>query len=113
MRMKRVLAWVWLGILLALCGNALADEATSNVRFSVIRDYNGKPVRNASVVLHPVSKKGKQERSGLQLKTDAEGNTNFDGVPYGPLEFKFSPRVFKPMERTSTSVSLKPRSRLN
>ena len=66
----------------------LADEPTSNVRFSVIRDYNGKPVRNASVVLHPVNKKGKQERNGLQLKTDAEGNTNFDGVPYGPLRIQ-------------------------
>ena len=88
MRMKRVLVWVSLGLLLGLCGNALADEPTSNVRFSVIRDYNGKPIRNASVVLHPVSKKGKQERSGLQLKTDSEGNTNFDGVPYGPLRIQ-------------------------
>lgn|GEM_PF-181756 len=88
MRMKRVLAWVSLGLLLGLCGDALADEPTSNVRFSVIRDYNGKPIRNASVVLHPVGKKGKQERSGLQLKTDSEGNTNFDGVPYGPLRIQ-------------------------
>ena len=86
--MKRVLAWVSLGLLLGLCGDALADEPTSNVRFSVIRDYNGKPIRNASVVLHPVGKKGKQERSGLQLKTDSEGNTNFDGVPYGPLRIQ-------------------------
>jgi hypothetical protein len=69
-------------------GLASAGEPTSNVHFSVIRDYNGKPVRNASVVLHPVDKKGRQQRSGLQLKTDAEGNTNFDGVPYGPLRIQ-------------------------
>lgn len=69
-------------------GLALAADPTSNVRFSVIRDYNGKPVRNASVILHPVNRKGQQERSGLQLKTDAEGNTNFDGVPYGPLRIQ-------------------------
>ena len=78
-----VIAWV-----VGLTANALADEPTSNVRFNVIRDYNGKPVRNASVVLHPVDRKGKQMRSGLQLKTDAEGNTNFDGVPYGPLRIQ-------------------------
>jgi hypothetical protein len=72
----------------AVCTLAAADEQTSNVHFSVIRDYNGKPVRNASVVLHPVNRKGQQERSGLQLKTDAEGNTNFDGVPYGPLRIQ-------------------------
>jgi Carboxypeptidase regulatory-like domain len=77
-----------LGCVAWLCGTVVAAEPTSNVHFSVIRDYNGKPVRNASVVLHPVDKKGKQERSGLQLKTDAEGNTNFDGVPYGPLRIQ-------------------------
>jgi hypothetical protein len=77
-----------LGMLSWLLGLAWADEPTSNVRFSVIRDYNGKPIRNASVVLHPVDRKGKQQRSGLQLKTDAEGNTNFDGVPYGPLRIQ-------------------------
>jgi hypothetical protein len=37
----------------------------SNVNFVVIRDYNGKPVRNASVVLHLVDEKGKQDRGGL------------------------------------------------
>ena len=73
----------------AVCNiSAAADEQTSNVHFSVVRDYNGKPIRNASVVLHPVNRKGQQERSGLQLKTDAEGNTNFDGVPYGPLRIQ-------------------------
>jgi hypothetical protein len=73
----------------AVCASlAAAGEQTSNVHFIVIRDYNGKPVRNASVVMHPVNRKGQQERSGLQLKTDAEGNTNFDGVPYGPLRIQ-------------------------
>lgn len=51
----------------------------------MVRDYNGKAVRNAAVVLHPVSRKGKQSRGGLELKTDNEGRTNIDGIPYGPL----------------------------
>ena len=69
-------------------GSAAAqpDEGPlSDLHFVVVRDYNGKPVRNAAVVLHPVSRKGKQSRGGLELKTDNEGRTNIDGIPYGPL----------------------------
>ena len=51
----------------------------------VLRGYNGKPVRNASVVLHPVSKNGKQEKGGMELKTDADGKASLDIVPYGKL----------------------------
>jgi hypothetical protein len=42
-------------------------------------------VRNAGVVMHPVKKDGTQSRGGLELKTDSEGRTSFDGVPYGKL----------------------------
>jgi hypothetical protein len=35
--------------------------------------------------MHPVNPKGKQERGGMELKTDPEGKTNFDGIPYGTL----------------------------
>jgi len=59
------------------------DEPLSNLQFLVLRDYNGKPVHNAAVVLHPVNVKGKQARVGMELKTDTEGKTSFDGVPYG------------------------------
>jgi len=51
----------------------------------VVRDYSGKPIKNASVVLHPVNSKGKQERGGYELKTDSDGKTQFEGVPYGLL----------------------------
>ncbi|MGA9353557.1 MAG: carboxypeptidase-like regulatory domain-containing protein [Terriglobales bacterium] len=57
----------------------------SNMRFVVVRDTTGKPVKNAAVVLHPVSKKGKQAMGGLELKTDDEGKTWIDGIPYGQL----------------------------
>jgi len=60
----------------------------SDLRFVVLKDYNGKPVRNAAVVLHPVTKKGKQARGGLELKTDNEGRTSIDGIPYGPLRIQ-------------------------
>ena len=61
------------------------DEQYAAVAFVVLRDYNGKPVKNASVIMHPVTKKGKQKNSGLQLKTNTDGKTSFDGIPYGSL----------------------------
>jgi len=71
-----------------MIGLAVAQDdevPMSDLRFVVVRDYNGKPVRNAAVVLHPVNRKGKQSRGGLELKTDGEGRANIDGIPYGPL----------------------------
>lgn len=61
------------------------DGPTSSLRFVVVRDSDGKPVRNAEVVLHPVKRKGKQEKGEMTLKTDPEGKASVDGIPYGPL----------------------------
>jgi hypothetical protein len=62
------------------------DEGpTSSLRFVVVRDSDGKPVRNAEIVLHPVKRKGKQTQAEMELKTDADGKTNVDGIPYGGL----------------------------
>jgi hypothetical protein len=69
----------------AWVGGLVAQEDTAKLNFLVIRDYSGKPVRNASVVMHPVQKNGKQGRGGFELKTDADGKASFEGVPYGPL----------------------------
>jgi energy-converting hydrogenase Eha subunit F len=57
----------------------------SDLQFLVVKDYNGKPIRNAAVVLHPVTRKGKQGMGGMELKTDNDGKTNIEGIPYGPL----------------------------
>ncbi|MFB3814411.1 MAG: carboxypeptidase-like regulatory domain-containing protein [Terriglobales bacterium] len=67
----------------------------AELTFTVLKEDTGKPIRNASVVLHPVNKKGKQERGGLQLKTDAEGTTSFNGVPYGKLRVQVIARGFQ------------------
>ncbi|MBZ5720421.1 MAG: carboxypeptidase-like regulatory domain-containing protein [Acidobacteriia bacterium] len=81
--MRKLSRWVVVaGLLLSL---AWAGEKTAVLSFVVIRDYNGKPIRNASVVMHPVNKDGKQSRGGLELKADSEGKTSFDGVPYGKM----------------------------
>lgn len=52
-------------------------------------------MRNASVVLHPVDEKGKQSNGGMQLKTDSEGKTFFNGVPYGKLRIQVLVRGFQ------------------
>ena len=79
--------WLALTLLtLAMLASGIAAEDKSAVlNFLVVRDYNGKPIRNASVVMHPVKKDGKQSRGGLQLKTDPDGKASFEGVPYGKL----------------------------
>jgi hypothetical protein len=64
---------------------AFAQDDTALLNFQVIRDYSGKPIRNASVVMHPVQKNGQQSKGGLQIKTDADGKASFDGAPYGKL----------------------------
>jgi hypothetical protein len=71
--------------LLLAAGAAFAQDDSALLNFVVLRDYNGKPLRNASVVMHPVRKDGKQGKGGLQIKTDAEGKASFDGAPYGKL----------------------------
>ncbi|HKM46526.1 MAG TPA: carboxypeptidase-like regulatory domain-containing protein [Terriglobales bacterium] len=75
-------------VLLFMAGLAWAQDdegPTSSLRFVVVRDSDGKPVRNAQVVLHPVKRKGKQAQGEMELKTDPEGKANVDGIPYGPL----------------------------
>lgn len=68
-----------------VAGDKKDGEGTSSANFIVLKDENGKPVRNASVVLHPVGKNEKQKKTGFELKTDADGKTHFDGIPYGLL----------------------------
>jgi hypothetical protein len=88
--MHKLMSSALLLALLAIAAVALGQqdkdtEPTSWIYFNVIKDDNGKPVRNAAVILHAVNAKGKQERGDMELKTDPEGKTNFDGVPYGML----------------------------
>src|SRR5437868_7055879 len=79
---------ILLGLLLAAGVSASAssnDEKQSILTLIVLKDDSGKPVRNASVVLHSVDKNGKQRKGGQQLKTDPDGKTSYPGVPYGKL----------------------------
>lgn len=89
MKPRKIVSGVMVAVL-AMAGIAMAqkdadDEPTAVLGFLVLKDDNGKPVRNAAVIMHAVNTKGKQERGDLELKTDPQGRASFDGIPYGKL----------------------------
>jgi hypothetical protein len=103
-----------------LAGSALGQkdsdidhEPTSILYFLVIKDDNGKPVRNAAVIMHAVNAKGKQERGDMELKTDLDGKTNFDGIPYGMLRVQVIATGFQTfgedydVEKAKTEITIK------
>jgi hypothetical protein len=115
---KIFLAWVALTVL-AVAAPALAqkdgdDEGpTSSMYFLVIKDDNGKPVRNAAVIMHSVNTKGKQERGGLELKTDPDGKATYEGIPYGMLRVQVLAQGFQTygedydIEKPKTDITIK------
>ncbi len=80
--------------LLLLLASAAAEQY-STLNFTVLKEDNGKPVRNASVVLHPINKEGKQSSGGYQLKTDPDGKASFPAAPYGKLRVQILMRGFQ------------------
>jgi hypothetical protein len=105
-------------MMLALGGSAVGQkdkdtEPTSFIYFQVIKDDNGKPVRNAAVIMHAVNEKGKQERGDMELKTDPEGKANFDGIPYGMLRVQVIAQGFQTfgedydVEKAKTEITIK------
>jgi hypothetical protein len=72
-----------------------AGDKIANLNFLVLRADNGKPVRNAAIVLHPVAKDGRQKHSGYELKTDLDGKASFGGAPFGKLRVQVLVRGFQ------------------
>jgi opacity protein-like surface antigen len=97
--MKNFLIGAVLAVL-AMAGASAAqkdkDETpTSWLNFVVLKEDNGKPVRNAAVIMHPVSDRGRQQKGGMELKSDLEGKCNFDGIPYGMLRVQVLAQGFQ------------------
>lgn len=85
-----------LGILTLLAVLAAAgDHKSASLQFLVVRDNNGKPIRNAEIVLHPVDKNGRQKDEGLELKTHEDGKCEVAGVPYGKMRVQVIAPGFK------------------
>jgi hypothetical protein len=70
------------------------DGPTSSLRIVVVRDTDGKPIKYAQVVLHPMNRKGKSQGE-MDLKTDADGHASLDGVPYGSVEVQVVAKGFQ------------------
>jgi Carboxypeptidase regulatory-like domain len=91
---RRTIVWpvgaaAMLALGMGVAGRAWAqnDEGPmASVRFVIVREASGKPVKNAQVVLHPVNRKGKATKGEIDLKTDADGRASIDGIPYGSIE---------------------------
>jgi hypothetical protein len=108
---------IWFAALVAglsvigLASDDIGPVATVN--FIVLKDANGKPVRNAAVVLHLVGDRGKQEKGDLELKTDLDGKASYDGVPYGKLRVQVLATGFQTfgedyeVNRPSLEISIK------
>jgi hypothetical protein len=91
MKMPRVAFAIFALLLISgslIAGDKKDEGPQSSLAFVVLKDDNGKPVRNAAVVLHFVGKRGKQGKAGFELKTDPDGKTHFDGVPYGTMRIQ-------------------------
>jgi len=75
-------------LLVLMMGAALAEHKSATLQFIVIKDENGKPVRNAEIVLHGVDKHGKQKSDGLELKTHEDGRAEIGGIPFGKIRIQ-------------------------
>ena len=76
-------------IVMLIAGLAAAsDQKSSELKFTILKDENGKPVRNAEVVLHPVGKDGKQKDDSYELKTHEDGRVSITGIPYGKMRIQ-------------------------
>jgi Carboxypeptidase regulatory-like domain len=63
------------------------DKKTASVNLIVVRETNGKPIKNAEVVVHLVEN-GKQKQEGLELKTHDDGKAEATGLPYGKVRIQ-------------------------
>jgi hypothetical protein len=61
----------------------------------VVRNSNGKPVKNAEVVLHMLDKDGNIRQDGLELKTHEDGKAATDGIPYGKVRIQVIAHGFR------------------
>jgi hypothetical protein len=67
---------------------------TAYVSLLVVRESNGKPVKNAEIVLHPVIE-GKQKDEGLELKSHEDGTAESAGIPYGKMRIQVIAQGFR------------------
>lgn len=100
MTIQRLLPACLFVLLFSLSGFAgqktsATDQKTAFVNLTVVKDTNGKPVKNAEVVLHLIDNHGKQMQEGLELKTHDDGKAEATGIPYGKVRIQVIASGFK------------------
>src|SRR5262249_18380007 len=82
-------------LVIAAAAQQKTEKPTPRLNFVVIKDANGKPVRNAEIVLHPLDKTGRQKEEGLELKTHEDGTATVGGIPYGKMRVQVIAQGFR------------------
>jgi hypothetical protein len=80
---------------LGFSGDDKKDLPSSDISLVVTKVTNGKPIRNALVVLHSLDKDGNTGSGGVNLKTDSEGKTEYRGLPYGKVRVQVIAKGFQ------------------
>ena len=58
-----------------------APPPTARIEVTVLKDVNGKPIENASVIFHPMV--GEKDEGNMEQKTNEDGKTIIDVLPIG------------------------------
>ena len=58
-----------------------APPPTSHIEVTILKDVNGKPLENASVIFHPME--GEKDKGNMELKTNEDGKAVIDVLPIG------------------------------
>ena len=90
-----LVALMCIGSALAGLAQKKPEPPTAYLNLTVVRDSNGKPVKNAEVVLHPVDDHGKIKAESLELKTHEDGKAETGGIPYGKLRIQVIAQGFR------------------
>jgi hypothetical protein len=91
--MRRVLS-VAVAMLLVMTLTSFAQQkqaaaaGIADITLQLVKQTSGKPVKYATIVLHSIDKEGKEEKGGINLKSDGEGKAEYRGLPYGKLRIQ-------------------------
>jgi len=80
------------------------EGAQSSLSFLVLKDDTGKPVRQCGGCVASGGTAWQQAKGGFELKTDNEGKSHFDGIPYGTLRVQVIAPGSRHSATTTTSI---------
>lgn len=93
-RALMVVPLLLLGATAQLSSNPSPDS-TAVLNMVVVRETNGKPVKNAEVVVHLLDKQGRIKQEGMELKTHDDGKADAAGIPFGKVRVQVIARGYR------------------